>query len=159
MGEASGAVGVVVSGVQAGGGRRKRLCQLRTSALAGPVLYPARRCAPSTCTLFCRSSTSLHTRRVTSGLEGREQSPPVVSGQGAPSNKSLKLTPQVRCDAVDADCRGSLRAGESAAQLNSMLSRSRASQPLGPNGSRRRHVCATTWPCWSTLFQSANTWN
>ena len=36
-------------------------------------------------------------------------------------NKSLELTPERPASAVDAVYRGSLRAGESAAQLNSML--------------------------------------
>ena len=36
-------------------------------------------------------------------------------------NKSLELSPKRPGDAVDAVCRGSLRAGDAAAQLNSML--------------------------------------
>ncbi len=41
-------------------------------------------------------------------------------------NKSLKLTPKVPDCAGGAICRGSLRAGDSAAQLNSMLGGTRS---------------------------------
>ncbi len=135
MGEASRAVGVVVRGVQAGGGRRKGLCQLRTSASSGEELVagdfpPARLRPPSTylSSLPPAPSPARHPLGCTPAAwqvgwrEGsREQSALVVSGHGVPPNKSLKLTPERPGGSGEAVCRGSLRAGESAAQLNSML--------------------------------------
>jgi len=75
-------------------------------------------------------------------------------------NKSLELTPWRLGDTESADCRGSLRVADSAAQLNSMLcgfrSRQRKSSlhPVRHSGLRRPssiapgHACFRRLPTW-----------